>query len=206
VGLFDALMGRTKPVPPNLDNLFQIPEAALTIEASLGLRFSGHSGVCWSPPQGENQAQVVKEIAGLLSLPDDPSATINDDVIPSVGTTMSQSVDSFGYHWILVSELPTDALVARVHLVNSTIEEAGYGPQLVCSVFSLVPNGDASPDTKPCYIVYLFKRGTFYPFVPTGNQHRDNEYELHLRGIIGSELRIEPDLARWFPLWDLPVH
>jgi hypothetical protein len=55
--------------------------------------------------------------------------------------------------------------------------------------------------------VYLYKRGTFYPFAPDDNQkeRRDTELELRIRSMLGVDLPVEPDLARWFPMWDLPV-
>ncbi len=55
------------------------------------------------------------------------------------------------------------------------------------------------------YVVYLFKRGTFYPFVPDGHEHRDLEQELKLKSLLAGDLALESDLDRWFPLWDLPV-
>jgi hypothetical protein len=55
------------------------------------------------------------------------------------------------------------------------------------------------------YLVYLFKRGTFYPFVPTGTEKRDIEEELKLKSLVADDLVVEADLDRWFPLWDLPV-
>ncbi len=54
--------------------------------------------------------------------------------------------------------------------------------------------------------MYLYKRGTFYPFAPDGKEHRDSEFELHVRSVLGADLPVESDLSRWFPLWDLPVH
>jgi len=53
--------------------------------------------------------------------------------------------------------------------------------------------------------VYLAKQGTFYPFAPTGPEQRDNELELRLKGMLAEDLPIEPDLSRWFPMWDLPI-
>jgi hypothetical protein len=55
------------------------------------------------------------------------------------------------------------------------------------------------------YLVYLAKRGTFYPFVPSGKEQRDTELELRLRSILGNDLPVESDLSNWFPIWDLPV-
>ncbi len=65
----------------------------------------------------------------------------------------------------------------------------------------------ASADTitQPLYLVYLAKQGTFYPFAPTGAEQRDNELELRVKGMLAEDLPIEPDLSRWFPIWDLPI-
>jgi hypothetical protein len=53
-------------------------------------------------------------------------------------------------------------------------------------------------------LVYLYKRGTFYPFAPTGPQTRDTAFELQLRALLESDLRVEPELSRWFPVWGAP--
>ena len=37
MGLLDILLGRTKPVAPDLDQLFALPSAAVTLEAAAGL-------------------------------------------------------------------------------------------------------------------------------------------------------------------------
>jgi hypothetical protein len=52
--------------------------------------------------------------------------------------------------------------------------------------------------------VYLYKRGTFYPFAPLDNERRDNALELQVRGAVGVDLKIEPDLSRWFAVWGAP--
>jgi hypothetical protein len=53
-------------------------------------------------------------------------------------------------------------------------------------------------------LVYLYKRGTFYPFAPQDGERRDNALELQVKGVIGDDLKWEPDLARWFPVWGAP--
>jgi hypothetical protein len=53
--------------------------------------------------------------------------------------------------------------------------------------------------------VYLYKRGTFYPFAPRPGERRDNELELQVRAAVGGELPVEPDLTRWFALWGVPI-
>ena len=58
---------------------------------------------------------------------------------------------------------------------------------------------------RPIYFIYNFKRGAYYPFVPRGDKQRDTERELQLKAQIGGELPIEPELERWFPLWEIPL-
>jgi hypothetical protein len=91
-------------------------------------------------------------------------------------------------------------LVTSVHLVNSTLEQYGFGPQLLCSVFGFT---DASG--RRFYLVYLYKRGTFYPFAPLQGERRDNELELRVKAALGGDLPIEAELGRWFALWGLPL-
>jgi hypothetical protein len=150
---------------------------------------------------------------------------------------LRKAEDAYGYHWLVVEDADIEQLVTRIHLVNSSLSDAGWGPQLLCSVFGLArlsgsdPTGglqaddvagltpgsspsDAMPEPtagpghvlpSTSYLVYLFKRGTFYPFVPNGHEQRDIEQELKLKSLVADDLVIESDLDRWFPLWDLPV-
>ena len=58
----------------------------------------------------------------------------------------------------------------------------------------------------PVYWIYGFKRGAVWPFVPTGEgKERDNAEELELKAKLEQELPIEPDLSRWFAVFDAPV-
>ena len=195
MGLFDSLLGRTKQVQPNLDSLFALPSAAITLELQAGLVTSGHAGVCWKPPSGQAPADVQSEVAKLLDLSDrDPST-------PSLRSVE----DDLGFRWLLVDGSDVNDLVTNVHQVNSLLAEQGWGPQLLCSVFGFDPSPSADASAKATYLIYLYKRGTFYPFCPIGDDRRDNEAELRLNAIIGSDLPMEEDLSRWMALWGLPV-
>ena len=101
----------------------------------------------------------------------------------------------------------TVELVTKIHMANSTLQDNGWGPQLLCSVFGFVPGPDAPDDAKAFRLVYLFKRGTFYPFAPVDPkaERRDTELELRIRTMVGADMPVEPDLTRWFPMWDMPV-
>ena len=216
--ILDTLLGRTKPVKPNLDALFALPAAAITLQVSAGLVPSGRAGVCFKPPAGQPFADMQAEIERLLELPEDTNDSIgaptpsgaSSGASTSIGTSTSTNAhvsdvgDSYGYHWILLEGSGIDDLVTRAHVVHSSIEDAGWGPQLLCSVFGFGEGDDVAASTS-VYLVYLAKRGTFYPFAPTGKEQRDTELELRLRSIVGSDLPIEQDLTRWFPLWDIPI-
>ena len=83
--------------------------------------------------------------------------------------------------------------------MNTTLEMAGFGPGLLSS---LIPFAD--PAGRRVGLVYLYKKGTFYPFAPTGPHQRDNLLELHVRDTLSDELPIEPELSGWLALWGAP--
>ena len=93
----------------------------------------------------------------------------------------------------------TGGLCTDLHAVNTTLESEGFGPGLLCS---LIPFAD--PTGRRVGLVYLYKKGTFYPFAPTGPQQRDNLLELQVRDTLAAELPIEPELSGWMALWGAP--
>jgi hypothetical protein len=195
MGLFDVLRGRSTPVAPKLDALFSLPSAAVTLQIQAGLVSSGHAGICWKPPPGQGPEAVQEQVAKLLEL-DDP-----DPATPALRAVE----DDLGYRWLVIEGAGFEDLATRVHQANSMIVENGWGTQLLCSVFGLRQEDGSTRSGAATYLVYLYKRGTFYPFCPTGPQSRDNEAELRLRSILGSDLPIEDDLGRWMALWGLPL-
>ncbi|MGD0742310.1 MAG: hypothetical protein ABSA31_03350 [Acidimicrobiales bacterium] len=196
MGFLDALLGRTKPAQANLDKLFGLPGAQITLEASEGLQPTGQAGVCFKPTEGQAFSATESEFTALLNLGDD------------AGGHVAESSDQYGYRWVVLEADDFGTLVTRVHVTNSTLQDNGYGPQLLCSVFGFAPapQAGAARAAATVYLVYLYKRGTFYPFVPAGGERRDNEAELRLKNELGDDLSIESDLTRWFPIWGLPVH
>jgi hypothetical protein len=122
------------------------------------------------------------------------------------GTQVSTQDDSFGYRWMVLRN-PDGApsiedLAVGINAVSSSIETAGHGERLLCAVFAFT---DAQK--HPIYFIYNYKRGFWYPFVPEpGNTNeRATERELQIKAQIASELPIEPELERWFPLWGIPI-
>ncbi|MCX4991408.1 MULTISPECIES: hypothetical protein [unclassified Streptomyces] len=47
---------------------------------------------------------------------------------------------------------------------------------------------------------------TCHPFAPLADEggRRSNALELQIRAVLVDDLRIEQDLARWFPIWGAP--
>ena len=52
MGFLDTLLGRTKPVPPNLDELFALPSAAITLQAATDFVPTGIGSVCYRADEG----------------------------------------------------------------------------------------------------------------------------------------------------------
>ena len=191
MGFLDTLLGRTKPVQPKLDDLFSLPSAAVTLEASAGFRPTGTGSVCFRPAEGRAFADVEKEVRELLDLSGSKTGALPVEV----------TKDSYGFTWLVSSHMSTEleALVTDLHAVNSSLVDNGFGPQLLCTIVAF--RDDAQ---RRLALVYLFKRGTFYPFAPLPGERRDNALEIQVKGALESDLKIEQDLSRWFPVWGAP--
>jgi hypothetical protein len=191
MGFLDTLLGRTKPVKPNLDQLFGLPSAAITLEAAAGFKPTGLGSVCFSPAEGGAFAQIQQDVQALLD-----ADTGTDDHAP-----VESSQDSYGYTWLTSRRGPDDivSLVNDVHAVNTALESTGFGPQLLCSLVNF-----SDHQGRRLALVYLYKRGSFYPFAPLQGEKRNNPLEIQIKAMLGNDLRVEQDLTRWFPVWGAP--
>ena len=190
MGLFDTILGRSKPTKPDLDELFALPSAAVTLEAGMGLKPTGVGSVCVKPAEGGGFAGLREQIDELLKADNDK---------------YTEDKDSFGFSWIARhGEGDLSDLVSDLHAVNASLTDAGFGPALLCTLVVFGDSAASSGGGPPVGLVYLYKRGTWYPFVPIGKDKRDNPRELQVRAVLGSDLKIEPDLSRWFPVWGAP--
>ena len=187
MGIWNVLTGRSKPVRANLDALFSLPAAAITLQTAAGFSPTGVGSVCYRAAEGAAFAQTQRDVIELLDNDDDPD--------------VEQSTDSFGFTWLVARQTPDDvsALVTDLHTVNTSLEAQGFGPSLLCS---LIGFRDLSGRTLG--LVYLYKQGTFYPFAPQEPQQRDNLLEIQVRDLLANDLPIEPQLTRWMPLWGAP--
>jgi hypothetical protein len=185
MGFLDTLLGRSAPIQPNLDQLFSLPAAAITLQASTGFRPTGVGSVCFQGAEGGGFSGLREQVEQLLALD---------------GAKFGERTDSYGFTWLVRETTPPDleALVTDLHAVNSSLADAGFGPALLCTLVNFLSG------QQQLSLVYLYKRGSWYPFAPTGPDRRDTALELQVRSVIENDLRVEQDLTRWFPVFGAP--
>ena len=189
MGFLDALLGGGRKLKaPAPDRLFAMTTAQVTLELQLGLTHRSRAGIVFQPLATADFEAILKETNELLH------GSASD-----TGTTVESADDEFGYRWIVLDDPDFEDLVVAINTISSQLQAGGYGDRLLAAVFAFEKDG------KGIYFIYNFKRGSYYPFVPVGDQRRDTEHELRLIAQIGAELPIESELERRLPLWKIPL-
>jgi hypothetical protein len=190
MGFLDALTGGSRKLKgPAPDRLFAMSTAYVTLETGLGLKQRDAAAIVFQPLATADFKEIVSETEELLR-----------GSAEETGTEVEWSDDEFGYRWLILRDPDFEDLVVSLNTVSTQLQSGGYGDRLLACVFAFEEDG------KPIYLIYNFKRGGFYPFVPApGEKQRDSERELRLQAQIGSELPFEKDMSRWFPLWKIPL-
>jgi hypothetical protein len=194
VGLRDILTGRHEVKGPAPDRLFAISTAYVTLQAEHQIDPAGKAAIVFQALATSDFETTLREMEEVVT------ATGGES-----GTKVSSQDDSYGYRWMVLQN-PDGApsvedLAVGINAVSSSIETAGYGARLLCAVFAFV---DARK--QRVYFIYNYKRGYWYPFVPaSAGEERSTERELQIKAQMASELPIEPELERWFPLWGIPI-
>lgn len=190
MGFLDVITGKRKLAKPAPDRLFAMTTAYVTFDTELDLVSRGKAAIVFQALATSDFSRIVKDMEEVVK------ATGGE-----TGTSIETTDDKFGYRWMILRDPDFEDLVVGVNAVSSALEAGGYGERILCAVFPFEEAGGAAR-----YWIYNYKRGTFYPFVPTGgDEQRDTERELRLKAQIGVELPVEPELERWFPLWDIPI-
>jgi hypothetical protein len=189
LGLRNVLFGRKSLAGPARERLFALTTAAVTLQTELGLRSAGVGGICFKPLSAGDFVRAENDLQQLL-----------DGIAGDSGSKLERREDKFGFTWIVVHDAQLEDQVASVHAVAQGIDEQGFGGQLLAAVFRF------DGGKHPVYWIYGYKRGAFWPFVPTGEgQERDNAEELELKAKLEPELPVEQDLSRWFGVFDAPL-
>jgi hypothetical protein len=188
MGIRDVLFGRKKLAEPKEDKVFALTTAAVTLDTELALKTAGVAAVAFKPQSSGEFRSVFDDVDKLI-----------EAVAQSCGSTVERKSDEYGFDWMIVRDPDLEDLVTTVHALAGEMTAQGFGAQLLAAPFRF--DGNANP----VYWIYGFKRGAFWPFVPIGDQKRDNALELELKAKLEGELPIEPDLTRWLALFDAPI-
>jgi PspA associated protein B len=190
VGFLDSILGgRKKLANANADRLFAMATAQVTLEISLNMKSRGVAAIVFQQIASADFKQIL----------DDSSALIQS-AAGDTGTQLETADDEFGYRWMIFRDADFEDLVTAVNTVATELQAGGYGDRVLAAVFAWQDS-----DGQKIDFIYNFKRGRFYPFVPKGDKQRDNEHEMRLKAQLENDLPFEPELERWFPLWDAPI-
>ena len=188
MGIRDVLFGKKQLSEPKTDRLFALATAAVTLDTELGLKPAGVAAIGFKPQSSGEFRSAFDEVDQLV-----------EAVAKQSGSELERKSDQFGFDWIIAKDPDLEDLVASAHTVSSELTAKGFGSQLLAATFRF------DGYEHPVYFIYGFKRGAWWPFVPTGDQKRDNAKELELKAKLENELPIEQDLTRWLALFDAPV-
>jgi hypothetical protein len=194
VGLRDVLTGRHTVKGPAPDKLFAITTAYVTLQSEHQIEPTGVAAIVFQALATSEFETCLREMEEVVT------ATGGES-----GTKVSTQDDSYGYRWMVLRNSegsPVEDLAVGINAVSGSIETAGHGERLLCAVFAF-----SDAQKRRIYFIYNYKRGYWYPFVPMpgSDSERSTERELQLKAQMASELPIEPELERWFPLWGIPI-
>jgi hypothetical protein len=189
VGMLDVLFGRRKLKEPSDDRLFAVATAVVTLLTELGIKTAGSAAVVFKPLSAGEFVRTENDMADLLYT-----------VGQSSGSKIERKTDEMGFEWLIVRDPDIEDQVTAVHAAGSELKARGFGAQLLAAPFKF------RKGEQDVYWIYGYKRGAWWPFVPTGEgQNRDNAFELELKAKLEKELPVEQDLTRWLALFDAPL-
>ncbi|MES3518143.1 MAG: hypothetical protein PPP58_10805 [Natronomonas sp.] len=178
----DAEASATRAADP--EDLFGMSTAYLTMEADLDFVPTGEAALCFADVDSTAFSRAREEVEAILAAGE-----------VETGTEAAYLEDTHGYHWIVLTDSDFENLVTSLHFAADTLVEEGFGSRLLAALFAFERNGTTA------YWVYSFRRGSFYPFVPTGGHERDQQLEFKLDSVLDGELSVEDDTSYWYPLW-----
>ncbi|MDK2820325.1 MAG: hypothetical protein PWP31_290 [Clostridia bacterium] len=188
MSFWDALLGRTRVPPARTDSLFDLSTAIITLETKLGWKPSGRAGIVLRPATDSLYTEAQGETEELVAL-----------AAQEMESRLQTKKDEYDYFWLLLEDPDWEDLVSLAHMAGKNLKDNGAGDRLLAAVFGL------KKEEKELYIIFNYKRGRFYPFIPLGFKRRDNAQEMRIVSVMDKELPWEKDISRWYPLWDCPV-
>jgi hypothetical protein len=166
------------------EDLFGMSTAYLTMEADLGYEPTGDAGLLFNRVDSSQFRRAVDEVETIL-----------EAGAKETGTEFEVREDDKGGEWVVLHDEEFEDLVTSLHFAADQLSETGFGSRLLSAVFAFEGDG------KQVYWIYSFRRGSFYPFVPTGNHQQDSGVQMKLQSVLDGELIVEEEKSYWYPLW-----
>ncbi|HZT95255.1 MAG TPA: hypothetical protein VFB34_00295 [Chloroflexota bacterium] len=191
MSFLDTVLGRDKPAKSKSDALFALTTSQPTMQVQLDMQPTNRAAISFRPVSTGDWTVSEHEISDLLDI------STKDSPLKWRWFT-----DEFGFKWVILEAQEFENLVATVNMVGDTLTEHGFGDQLLAAIVQY-----QDQDKHQTYLIYNYKRATFYPFVPDPDrkQERLNAVEFRMSGTLGKELPIEKEVEAWYPLWGVPL-
>ena len=164
--------------------------AQITMETGLGLKHRNAAGIVFQPLGTADFEQIVKDTEELLR-----------GAAEDTGTT----VETARRRVRLPLGRPARPGLRRpgqaVNMVSTELQAGGYGDRLLAAVFAFEDERQAASTSSTTSSAASTTRSC----PRRATQARNNEREFQLKAQLENELPIEPELERWFPLWEIPL-
>jgi hypothetical protein len=128
-----ALTGRSTPKKADLDSLFLVPSAAVTLQTAAGLTPTGTGSVCYRAPDGAAYQQLQSDVVALLRVDDDIEGLCTD--LHAVNAALEEQGFSTG---LLCSLVPFHDQTGRTVGLVYLYKQATFYP--------FAPNGPKTRD------------------------------------------------------------
>ncbi|MFB6095083.1 MAG: hypothetical protein ABEJ71_01350, partial [Halodesulfurarchaeum sp.] len=153
------------------DDLFQLTAASVTMEVDLDFEPAGVGGLCFSAVDSTDFTDALRDVEAVLE--GDGWSEIHED--------------GHGYTWGVAERDGFEELVTDLYVGADTLADRGYGDRLLAAVFAF----ERVDEARTAYWIYSFRRGSFYPFAPTGGRERDTSLEVKLQSVLEDDLDLE---------------
>lgn len=170
-----------KPADPN--DLIALSRVSLALETELGYEPVYEAGLAFADVDSHHFDEALDEVKGVIH---------QDDNTEDADLAME---DVHGTQWIVINDSSIESLAANLQYGASAMQSVDYSSRLLAAV-SPFKKGDMT-----AYLIYSFKRGKFYPFVPQGTSKRNEGEERKIATILEEEIDVEDDKTYWYPLW-----
>ena len=191
MSFLDTLLGRDKPLKSKTDRLFALTTCEVTIETALDMKATNKAAISFRPVSTFDWDGLESEMQDLLKV------STQDSPLKWRWFT-----DEFEFKWVILEASEFENLIATANMIGDELTDHGYGDQLLAAIVQFTDKSGRS-----VYLIYNYKRGSFYPFVPDPSRDREriNSEEFRISGTLAKELPIEKEVESWYPLWGIPI-